>query len=847
MAERQSPHETDRAPAPGADGSGGLAGAIAAAVRLPLVVLDSDLRVRFANPAFGEAFRRPEEVANRPFLELCNGEWNVSDLRAVLEQILASGAEPADFELTQNLDGGGARQLLVHARPLPGRGGRPALLLLTMDDVTERKAVQSDLGEARGYAEMIVETVREPLVVLDQGLRVRKANESFYRTFGGTPTGTEGRHLYELGNRQWDIPRLRTLLEEVLPQDHHFSDFEVEHDLAGLGRRTMLLNARRLDAVQLILLAIEDVTDQRRNEGEARRLAAIVASSEDAVIGQTLEGTITSWNAGAEWVYGYQGAEVVGKPASLLAPPGAVDEVPGVLHRIAHGHHVEHIETRRIRKDGRVIEVSESISPIKDGAGRVTGASSIARDVTERKRLTDELRASEERFRLLFERSLDAIILANGAGRLLLANPAVCDLLGLPGHELLGRQVTELLATGLPAGRPPGPLRGTGEARFLRPDGGERVAEYAAAPIAPGQHLLILRDVTERRRMEESLRESEQRISAIVKAASDAIITIDEHGTVESANPATDRMFGYGAGELLGRPVKMLMPSLYREEYDGSLARCGEKGVRRLIGIGLEVQGRRKDGSTFPVDLSVSEVRGGTRLFTAILRDVTERRFLQREVLDIAAQEQRRIGRDLHDSAGQELTGLGLMAESLAEALAEQASPEAGLAAQIARGIKGTLGQVRALARGLIPVEVDAHGLRAALEELAARVSGQSAVACTLTCDGPVPVEDNATANHLYLIAQEAVTNALKHAQARRIRVILAGEGRRVTLRVGDDGVGIEDGHAEANGVGLRIMRYRAGLIDSTLTVCRALGGGTLVTCTHIQEATHDGAPDGPA
>ena len=135
-----------------------------------------------------------------------------------------------------------------------------------------------------------------------------------------TPSETQGQFLYDLADRQWDIPRLRDLLENILPQGTAFSDFEVEHDFKQLGHRTMLLNARRVDDVHLILLAIEDVTERKQAEEATRRLAAIVDSTEDAVIGKTLEGTVTSWNAGAEKLYGYSAAEMLGKPLSLLVP-----------------------------------------------------------------------------------------------------------------------------------------------------------------------------------------------------------------------------------------------------------------------------------------------------------------------------------------------------------------------------------------------------------------------------------------------------------------------------------------------------------------------------------------------
>ena len=211
---------------------------------------------------------------------------------------------------------------------------------------------------------------------------------------------------------------------------------------------------------------------------------------------------------------------------------------------------------------------------------------------------------------------------------------------------------------------------------------------------------------------EESLRSSRERISAIVNTADDAILTIDERGIIESANPATERVFGYRAAELIGQNVNMLMPSPDREEHDAYLARYLKTGEKKIIGTRREVQGRRKDGSIFPLELAVSEFQvGGQRHFAGVHRDIGGRKALEREVIEIAVEEQRRIGQDLHDSIGQELTGLGLTSEALAEALRDQVSPEAGLATKIAGGLRHVLGQIRILARGLIPVQVDAQGL----------------------------------------------------------------------------------------------------------------------------------------
>ena len=223
------------------------------------------------------------------------------------------------------------------------------------------------LNEASEYAENIINTVREPLIVLDKDLRVVTASRSFYEFFKVKPEETEGQLIYNLGNEQWDIPKLRELLETILPQKTTFDNYEVEHDFATIGKRVMLLNARQIKRVlgkeRIILLAIEDITERRLIEKKVL-LAAIVQSSKDAIIGKSLDGIITSWNKGAEELYGYTESEIIGKSISVLIPPDIQDELPEILRKIKLGENIESYETVRQRKDGQDIYVSITVSAI---------------------------------------------------------------------------------------------------------------------------------------------------------------------------------------------------------------------------------------------------------------------------------------------------------------------------------------------------------------------------------------------------------------------------------------------------------------------------------------------------
>jgi len=253
--------------------------------------------------------------------------------------------------------------------------------------------------KSQEYSESIVNTVREPLIVLDHDLRVVTASRYFYEVFKVKPEETIGQLIYELGNKQWDIPRLRELLETILPQQATFDDYEVEHDFPGIGKRTMLLNARRIpnppEKLKVILLAVEDITKRKKMEDADQSLAAIVNTSVEGVIGKTLQGDIVSWNKGAERIYGYTEKEMQGQNISILAPLGYREEMFSQLKKLQTGELIKNYETKRIRKDGLIIDISLSLSSIKDKLGNIYGVSAIMHDITEQKRADHALTVSE--------------------------------------------------------------------------------------------------------------------------------------------------------------------------------------------------------------------------------------------------------------------------------------------------------------------------------------------------------------------------------------------------------------------------------------------------------------------
>jgi two-component system, LuxR family, sensor kinase FixL len=276
------------------------------------------------------------------------------------------------------------------------------------------------------------------------------------------------------------------------------------------------------------------------------RFTAIVASSDDAIVNQSLDGTVTDWNRGAEALFGYPAADTIGRSAAGLVPFGQDDESPEILDRIRHGARIEHHETRRRRKDGTVIDVSLTVSPLRDRDGRLLGASTVARDITETKR----------------------------------------------------------------------------------------------AQVA--------------------LQEREAHLRSVLETVPDAMIFIDSRGIMGSFSTTAERLFGYAAAEIIGQNVSILMPSPYREQHDGYLARYFATGIRRIIGRGRVVVGQRRDGSTFPMELWVGEmISGERRSFTGFIRDLTERQETQQRLQELQAEL-------IHMSR---FTAMGEMASTLAHEL----------------------------------------------------------------------------------------------------------------------------------------------------------------------------------
>ncbi|MBI5726686.1 MAG: PAS domain-containing protein, partial [Ignavibacteriales bacterium] len=256
-------------------------------VREPLLVLDKELRVVKASRSFYDFFKvDSSETIGKLIYDLGNHQWDIPKLRELLETILPEKTTFDNYEVEHDFTLIGTRIMLLNARKIQRGSGKEQIILLAIEDITARKQIETGLEKTRKelaaikrtadevseFAENIINTVREPLLVLDKELRVLKASRSFYDFFQVDSIETIGNLIYDLGNHQWDIPQLRELLETILPEKTTFDNYEVEHDFTTIGTRIMLLNARKIQRSsgkeQIILLAIEDITDRKKSENE---------------------------------------------------------------------------------------------------------------------------------------------------------------------------------------------------------------------------------------------------------------------------------------------------------------------------------------------------------------------------------------------------------------------------------------------------------------------------------------------------------------------------------------------------------------------------------------------------
>jgi diguanylate cyclase (GGDEF)-like protein/PAS domain S-box-containing protein len=408
----------------------------------------------------------------------------------------------------------------------------------------------------------------------------------------------------------------------------------------------MDINASEKTTGSLATGLLSDITDREATEEQLLRLASIVECSEDAIIGKTTEGVVTSWNRAAEKMYGYTGTEAIGQDLCFLVPSDRQGEVQAIMERIRTGQPVECYETQRVTKAGCVLDVSVSVSPIKDRSGRIIGASTIARDITQRKRFEEQLKLQSA----ALEAAAHAVVITDHEGKIVWLNRAFTALTGYSKEEVLGKN-PRLLKPGEHSETYYAKLWSTislgkvwqGELVSKRKDGTTYTEEMTITPVtqdlgnAACTHFVAIRqDVTKRKQMEEMLQNNENKYRALFEESADANWLMDEKGFLD-CNSAALQMFGYSARTEMMHPADISPPN----QPDGTPSRAAAE--QKMAAAFLHGKERfewlhqRKNGDVFPAEVCLTALTvSGRPMLLATVRDITDRKAAEERVRYLA-------------------------------------------------------------------------------------------------------------------------------------------------------------------------------------------------------------------
>src|ERR1700752_2926192 len=592
----------------------------------------------------------------------------------------------------------------------------------------------------------------------------------------------------------------------------------------------------------LVIAVVEDITDKKRAEEALSRYAAIVESSEDAIASATLDGIIVSWNTGAQHLYGYTEAEAVGKPITMILPPELRDEEKKILETVRAEGHISQFETVRVAKTGKRINVSLTISPIKDSSGRMVGVSGIARDISERKLAEEAVRASEERLRLAqqvahigsFEwniqtgvntwtRELEAMY-GLQPGTFAGTQTAFENLLHTDDRDGVIKLVDHALKTGGPMEGDWRLVWGTGRVRWIT----GRWQVFMDASGEPSKMMGVNIDVTERKRAEEALLSSERRYRLLFErnVAGVGIASLD--GRLLDCNDGWARILGYQSkDELRGRHASEFY--FNPAERQSLMDELFEKQVL----FSRELQLKRKDGTPVWVLFNAAVHSDHDRpILQATMIDISEWKRAEealsrmtRKLIESQEQERARIGRELHDDINQRLAMLAVELEQLQENPSEVSNRVQELRKEIAE----ISNDVQALSHELHSSKLEYLGVVAGIkswckefsERQRMEIDFKNEVSSTLPFDVGLS---------LFRVVQEALHNAQKHSGVKRIEVQLREDSDEVHLTVRDFGKGFDiEAALQGKGLGLTSMRERVRLVNGTISIDSKPMGGTTI------------------
>jgi PAS domain S-box-containing protein len=632
---------------------------------------------------------------------------------------------------------------------------------------------------------------------------------------------------------------------------------------------------------RFVLALVRDATDRRRAEEEVRRLNGELeervkertarleatldelrsnegrlleseerfkAAFEQAAVGMAYVGVDGRWlrvNQKLCDIVGYPREELLSLRFQDITYPEDLEMDLGYLRRLLTGEIGTYsTEKRYFRKDGSIVWINLTVSSVREVSGETTYFISVIEDISQRKQAEEALRMSERRFRTVIEQSPLSVQILSPDGRTLRVNRAWEELWGVTLEDIEGYNMLEdqqLVAEGIMpyiqkgfAGEPTAipPIAYDPEQTIPGLSSNEEPKRWVRAFIYPvtdeagniREVVLVHEDVTERKRAEETLRESEERYRAVIEQSAEGLYLLDARTKrVIQTNPSLQRMLGYSEDELRGMELYDLI-ELPREEVDATLRRTLERGYRPVG----ERKYRRKDGGLVDVEIGASVIRyGGGEVVCALVRDVTERKRVEGALREVREAERRRLARDLHDGVLQDLSytavSMGLMIiEAEGTSLEQRLQGAIDAVRRAAQGLRYAVNDLRREDEGDRPLPILLEHL---VERNGAMAQGQ---ALRLYVEEGFPSEPLGKAGvEVLRIVQEAMSNARRHSGASTIQVKLRAEENDLVVEVTDDGRGFAPGAVP--GVGSRSMRERAMGIGGKLEIDSRAGQGTRV------------------
>jgi PAS domain S-box-containing protein len=604
--------------------------------------------------------------------------------------------------------------------------------------------------------------------------------------------------------------------------------FVVDRDETGASRRVLGLvvdiTARKIRETAL------SAADQRFR-AVARELRCVIYEI-DAETG-------LSTGEGSDRIIGYSAAELPrAADWAALVHPDDQSLLQQWFDR--NPEHTSALQYRIRHRDGHWVTLLDSPCMVRDAAGKVVRIVGVAIDVTSQAGAQEALRQSQEMLQMVAEGTGDWLYLVDTERRVQFLNRCIRS---RPREQVIGQLIDDIADP-----RDREALR-TAVQRVI--ETGEHVDielgispedmrffDARIRPVLTGKGIkgavINVTEITDRRAATQ-LRETQARMFELLH---EGVVVIDIHNAIRMANPAFERMFGFAPGAAVDTSIEDLIaqgPGMRRDRLDRHLlGPIVENPAEPPSLAPVEFKCRRRDGSTFDAACvtTLTHLDGATHRL-AVITDVTERRQLEREILEIAGREQLRIGSDLHDGLGQDLTGVALMLRSVVAQLRKESSAARADVEDIISLVNGAIESTRAMARGLAPVGADRGGLIAGLQSMAVRGMERYGVRAhfNTSLEEPLTLDDGA-ATHLYRIAQEAFTNAIRHGRVTQVTIDLATAEGTLTLSVQDNGRGFDERNASNNGLGLKLMRYRAQMLGGDVTIAASKGGGVVVRCT---------------